>query len=84
MHMDIDPFYAQGYLNCWCNNVRKEWAEFLDRAFTCIVPEILGDTKDPWVLDVGSGPSIANVISARYKHSTYTNGVNVSYLFLLQ
>jgi hypothetical protein len=33
LHRDLDHFYAGGYLSIWCDVVRAEWAEFLDRAF---------------------------------------------------
>ena len=69
LHLKIDPFYARGYLQTWCENVRPEWTEFLSRVFAEIVPELLPDevpqTSTRWLCDLGCGPSISNIISAR-------------------
>lgn len=67
MHLKADPFYASGYLQTWCGTVRKEWAEFLDRVFSAMVPKLVavGHSRGSLVvIDVGCGPSISNVISA--------------------
>lgn len=41
LHSNLDGFYAKGYLDTWCTNVRPEWTDFLHRAFTCIIPTLL-------------------------------------------
>ena len=53
------PF--SGYLNCWCFDVKSEWAEFLARFFATFPCRNEGSVK---LLDVGCGPNIANIISA--------------------
>jgi hypothetical protein len=63
MHRDMDAYYSNSYLTSWCSNVKIEWTEFLDRAFSVILPSIQkSDCKQ--ILDIGCGPSIANIISA--------------------
>ncbi|XP_040572252.1 phenylethanolamine N-methyltransferase [Lepeophtheirus salmonis] len=65
LHSKIDSYYAKGYLDTWCGNVRKEWSEFLNRFFTILTKEFFKELKDePRVLDIGCGPSISNIIAA--------------------
>ena len=66
LHRQVDKFYSNSYLNTWCNDVKIEWTEFLDRAFRSIIPNILGEPNEiRTCLDIGCGPSIANVISGK-------------------
>ena len=84
LHRDIDPFYSKGYLNCWCADVKKEWTEFLHRVFAQIIePSFISfhgsnDLKNTQncdkLLDIGCGPSIANIISA----SKYFNRITMA------
>jgi len=78
MHQDIDKFYSKGYLDAWCSYVHTEWQEFLDRAFSILIPQIFDELleanarshssdeeeNERFILDVGCGPSISNIISA--------------------
>lgn len=65
LHEQVGEWYARGYLSTWCDSVRPEWAEFLDRVFPAVAEELAGPADgDPVVVDVGCGPSIAGVISA--------------------
>jgi len=43
MHQDIDKFYSRGYLDAWCSYVHTEWQEFLDRAFSILIPQIFDE-----------------------------------------
>jgi len=63
MHETINSYYPKTYLSCWAQEVRTEWAEFLDRVFLTDVVELLGEEGGS-VLDLGCGPSICSVISA--------------------
>ena len=78
MHRDIDPFYSKGYLNCWCSNVKKEWTEFLHRVFAQIIkPSFISKGSNVTcekLLDIGCGPSIANIITA----SKYINHITMA------
>ena len=69
----------KGYLNCWCADVKKEWTEFLHRVFAQIIePSFISkgsnDLKNTQLLDIGCGPSIANIISA----SKYFNRITMA------
>jgi len=66
MHQTLNYHYPKTYLNAWAQGVRTEWAEFLDRVFLSDVPDQLGDGDggSGVVLDMGSGPSICNIIAA--------------------
>ena len=74
----------KGYLNCWCADVKKEWTEFLHRVFAQIIePSFISfhgsnDLKNTQncdkLLDIGCGPSIANIISA----SKYYNRITMA------
>lgn len=47
MHEKLTDFYPRAYLNNWAAGVREEWAEFLHRVFTAVVPQELdGKTAD--------------------------------------
>ena len=59
-HRDLDKYYSSNYLITWCNNVKEEWTEFLHRAFCEVIPNVF--ENEVTCLDVGCGPSIANVI----------------------
>ena len=62
-HRDLDKYYSSNYLVTWCNNVKEEWTEFLHRAFCEVIPNVFDN--EVTCLDVGCGPSIANVISGK-------------------
>ena len=74
----------KGYLSCWCADVKKEWTEFLHRVFAQIIePSFISfhgsnDLKNTQncdkLLDIGCGPSIANIISA----SKYFNRITMA------
>ena len=80
----IFKHFDKGYLNCWCADVKKEWTEFLHRVFAQIIePSFISfhgsnDLKNTQncdkLLDIGCGPSIANIISA----SKYYNRITMA------
>merc|ERR1712156_1036491 len=75
LHSDIDRFYSKGYLACWCSIVRTDWSRFLAGVFGVSGSDesgIVVSSKDCKLLDVGCGPSIANIISASKSFSHIT------------
>ena len=73
LHQKLNYHYPQSYLLAWAQGVRPDWAEFLHRVFTEDVPSLLcvGEA-DRLVMDLGCGPSIANIISASsWSHRIY-------------
>ena len=73
LHQKLNHHYPQSYLLAWAQGVRPDWAEFLHRVFTEDVPSLLPvGEADRVVLDLGCGPSIANIISASsWSHKIY-------------
>ena len=73
LHQKLNHHYPQSYLLAWAQGVRPDWAEFLHRVFTEDVPSLLPVPEaDRVVLDLGCGPSIANIISASsWSHKIY-------------
>ena len=47
MHEKLTDFYPRAYLNNWAAGVREEWAEFLHRVFTAVVPQVENTTS--WI-----------------------------------
>lgn len=70
LHKDVDRYYSDGYLNCWCSSVKEEWSLFLAGIFTN--SDLFSNSADCKILDVGCGPSIANIISASRISSNIT------------
>ena len=65
LHQKLNLHYPQSYLLAWAQGVRPDWAEFLHKVFTEDVPALLSvGEAERRVLDLGCGPSIANIISA--------------------
>ena len=64
LHKKLDLHYPKTYLNAWAQGVRPDWAQFLEKVFSIVVPKFLDSSKNRVVLDLGSGPSICNIIAA--------------------
>ena len=66
LHQKLDYHYPRSYLLAWAQRVRPDWALFLHSVFSQDVPELLPELSDGHglVMDLGCGPSIANIISA--------------------
>ena len=74
LHQNLDYHYPKYYLLAWAQAVRPDWAVFLHKVFTQDLPELLPDVSEGegLVLDLGCGPSIANIISATsWSHNIY-------------
>ena len=74
LHQKLDCHYPKSYLLAWAQAVRPDWAVFLHEVFSQLVPELLPDVGegDGLVMDLGCGPSIANIISATsWSHRVY-------------
>ena len=65
-HKEIEDYYAEGYLRTWCGTVRESWMRFLHETAKRINSEmsnIENEKSFKEVIDIGCGPSPANIIS---------------------